>query len=166
MRFAGFVVAGCMMTVLLGAHGQPAPAPLAGEWSGSLGGTLPLVLHLQADASEALTATMDSPAQGVNGLAGANAKLTGSSFSFEIPLLKGVFTGTVSADGKTITFDGEEYFLKNIQSFPGQSTRRTRDQRPGNSAYNHATTVYSPKRHGPTRSTVFRLQPRVVSIWR
>jgi hypothetical protein len=103
MRFAGFVVAGCMMTVLLGAHGQPAPAPLAGEWSGSLGGTLPLVLHLQADASEALTATMDSPAQGVNGLAGANAKLTGSSFSFEIPLLKGVFTGTVSADGKTIS---------------------------------------------------------------
>jgi hypothetical protein len=33
----------------------------------------------------------------------------------------------------------------------------------GNSAYNNATTVYKPNRHGATRSTVFRLQPRVVS---
>ena len=46
---------------------------------------------------------------------------------------------------------------------PGQSTTRTRVYRAGNSAYNNATTVYMPNRHGATRSTVFRLQPRVVS---
>ena len=48
-------------------------------------------------------------------------------------------------------------------ALPGQSTTRTRVYRAGNSEYNNATTVYKPNRHGATRSTVFRLQPRVVS---
>jgi hypothetical protein len=107
MRIVRLLLMGAMGMALVTASAQAGspvtPAELAGEWSGSLAGTLPLVLHVQGDASGALTATMDSPAQGVNGLAGANAKLAGSSFSFEIPLLKGVFTGTVGADGKTIS---------------------------------------------------------------
>jgi len=34
---------------------------------------------------------------------------------------------TASKDGKTITFDGEEYLLKNNQSSPGQSTSELRE---------------------------------------
>jgi hypothetical protein len=78
-------------------------ATLAGEWKGTLGGQLPLVLHLSADASGALTATLDSPVQGANGLAGANVKLDGAAFQFDIPSVAGNYTGTVSADGKTIS---------------------------------------------------------------
>src|SRR5207302_1208084 len=52
---------------------------------------------------------------------------------------------------------------KVTSSFPGYSTARTRAYRLGNWLYKHATTVYSPNRHGATRSTVFSFQPRVVS---
>ena len=105
MRFRRVWIAGLLATAMLPAAAQnaPAAAELAGEWSGSISGTLPLVLHVSADASGTLTATMDSPSQGVNGLPAANTKLTGSTFSFEVPLVKGSYTGTVSADGKSIS---------------------------------------------------------------
>ena len=44
---------------------------LAGDLEGTLGGQLPLVLHLRADENGALAATMDSPSQGANGLVGS-----------------------------------------------------------------------------------------------
>ena len=47
--------------------------------------------------------------------------------------------------------------------FPGQSTTRTPAYFAGSAAYNSATTVYSPNRHGSARRTVLRHQPRVVS---
>ena len=81
------------------------PQNLAGDWHGSLdagGGTLPLVLHLTA-VDNKLTARLDSPAQGAYGLAGSNVQLSGSTFSFEVPSVHGSYSGTVSADGKTIT---------------------------------------------------------------
>jgi hypothetical protein len=78
-------------------------ASLAGEWKGALMGQLPLVLHLDADAKGALTATMDSPSQGANGLAGDNVKLDGASLGFDIPSVGGHYQGAVSADGKKIT---------------------------------------------------------------
>jgi hypothetical protein len=78
-------------------------ATLAGEWKGSLMGQLPLVLHLEVDAKGALTATMDSPSQGANGLAGDNVKLgDGAALSFDIPSVGGSYAGTVDAGGKTI----------------------------------------------------------------
>jgi hypothetical protein len=78
-------------------------ASLAGEWKGTLMGQLPLVLHLEVDAKGALIATMDSPSQGANGLAGANAKLDGASLSFDIPSVGGNYVGTVNAGGKTMS---------------------------------------------------------------
>jgi hypothetical protein len=79
-------------------------ASLTGEWKGSLMGQLPLVLHLDVDAKGALTATMDSPSQGANGLAGDNVKLgDGGALSFDIPKVGGNYAGTVSAGGKTIS---------------------------------------------------------------
>ncbi len=105
MRLRELWIAGLIGIAALGAAAQNAaiaPAAIAGEWSGSIAGTLPLVLHVRADASGTLTATMDSPTQGANGLLAANVKLSGATFSFEVPLAKGSFTGTVSADGKSI----------------------------------------------------------------
>lgn len=94
---------------LLGAAGRTASAQavtaqkIAGDWEGTLAGQLPLVLHLKVEGSGALTATMDSPAQGANGLAGADAKLDGAELSYGIPSVGGTYTGRVSADGKTIS---------------------------------------------------------------
>ena len=83
----------------------PSGANLAGDWQGSLNtgaGSLPLVLHLTA-VDNKLTATLDSPAQGAYGLAGSNAQLNGSHFSFEVPSVHGSYSGTVSADSKSIS---------------------------------------------------------------
>src|SRR5436190_8431412 len=53
---------------------------------------------------------------------------------------------------------------ENVTScFPAQSTARTPAYRLGNWLYKHATTVYAPNRHGAARSTVFSVQPLVVS---
>jgi hypothetical protein len=101
----GACVAG--LGVYAGAQANPpknvSVQSLAGEWEGTLAGQLPLVLHLKVDASGALTATMDSPAQKANGLAGADAKLDGTTLTYGIPSVGGTYTGTVSADGKTIS---------------------------------------------------------------
>lgn len=90
--------------VCLAATGAWAQVPqsLAGDWQGSLMGQLPLVLHLRA-ADGGLTATLDSPAQGAMGLKGANAKLNGSTLAFDVPVIQGSYSGTLSADGKTLT---------------------------------------------------------------
>jgi hypothetical protein len=103
LRFLVLFGAGLLGFTGLAQAQAVSPQALAGEWAGSLGGALPLVLHVSVDASGGLTATMDSPTQGANGLAGAHAKLSGMTFSFELPLLKGEYTGTVSADGKTMS---------------------------------------------------------------
>jgi|HubBroStandDraft_4_1064222.scaffolds.fasta_scaffold72627_2 hypothetical protein len=76
---------------------------LAGDLEGTLGGQLPLVLHLRADENGALAATMDSPSQGANGLVGSEVKLDGTTLSYSIAIVGGMYTGTVSADGKTIS---------------------------------------------------------------
>jgi hypothetical protein len=52
---------------------------------------------------------------------------------------------------------------KVTSSFRAQSTARTRAYLLGSWLYKHATTVYSPNRHGAARSTVFSFQPLVVS---
>lgn len=86
----------------LAAAQTPSPSSLSGVWKATLGGQLPLVLHLDANTAGALTATLDSPAQGANGLACTNVKLDGASLSFDIPSVAGNYAGTVKADGKTI----------------------------------------------------------------
>jgi D-alanyl-D-alanine-carboxypeptidase/D-alanyl-D-alanine-endopeptidase len=79
---------------------------VAGDWEGnvvSANGQIPLMLHLRADAGGTLTATLDSPSQGANGLACANAKLAGTTLSFDVPIVQGSYSGTVSADGKAVS---------------------------------------------------------------
>jgi len=84
----------------------PSLQSLAGDWSGALsvaGTSLPLVLHLKLGSDGKLSATLDSPAQGSYGTPGSDAQLNGSTFSFAVPTVHGSYSGTVSADGKTIT---------------------------------------------------------------
>ena len=85
-----------------GAWAQGA-ASVAGDWQGVIAGKLPVVLHLRVAADGGLTATLDSPSQGALGLPGANAKLSGTTLSFDVPVVQGSYTGTLSADGKTLT---------------------------------------------------------------
>jgi CubicO group peptidase (beta-lactamase class C family) len=82
------------------------PQSLAGDWRGELfasGTSLPLVLHLRTTAVGKLTAALDSPAQGAYGLAGSDVQLNGSTLSFDVPSVHGNYSGTVGADGKTIS---------------------------------------------------------------
>ena len=84
----------------------PTSQNLAGDWRGTLGAgatSLPLVLHLTAASDGKLSATLDSPSQGGYGIPGSNVQISGSNFSFEVPSVHGSYTGTVSADGKTIS---------------------------------------------------------------
>ncbi|MGA2371091.1 MAG: serine hydrolase domain-containing protein [Candidatus Korobacteraceae bacterium] len=103
----------CLIAMLATAfYGLPtfAQAPtaqnLAGDWRGTLGTgaeSLPLVLHLTTAPDGKLNAALDSPAQGGYGIPGNNVQITGSNFSFEVPSVHGSYTGTLSADGKTIS---------------------------------------------------------------
>ncbi len=78
-------------------------APLApGNFNGQLG-PLALILHLTRSADGTLAGTLDSPNQGANGIPCADFHLDGSAFSFKVPAVNGTWTGTVSADGATLT---------------------------------------------------------------
>ena len=116
--------AGCGLAMAGTAVAQTvSAASLAGKWKGTLAGQLPLVLHL--DANDGLTATMDSPAQGANGLACANVKLDGATLSFDVPSVAGNYTGTVKAEGKTIsgtwtqTIQGQQHSMPLEWTFAG-----------------------------------------------
>ncbi len=96
------VLVGCCLAVHWGMAQSASPQALAGDWQGAIAGKLPLVLHLRTDQSGGLTATLDSPTQGAMGLEGADAKLAGTTFSLQVPAVQGSYSGTISADGKTI----------------------------------------------------------------
>lgn len=80
---------------------QGAAAP-QGDFNGQLG-PLKVVLHLTKSADGALAGTLDSPNQGARGIPCADFHLDGSAFSFHVPAVNGAWTGTVSADGATLT---------------------------------------------------------------
>ncbi|MFZ0315288.1 MAG: serine hydrolase domain-containing protein [Candidatus Korobacteraceae bacterium] len=84
----------------------PTAQSLAGDWQGTLGvgaDSLPLVLHLTAASDGKLMATLDSPRQGGYGIPGNQVQSDGSTLSFAVPSVHGSYTGTLSADGKTIS---------------------------------------------------------------
>jgi D-alanyl-D-alanine-carboxypeptidase/D-alanyl-D-alanine-endopeptidase len=98
------------MAMLLGlAANAPyaqSPTDLAGDWFGSLvagGGRLRLALHVTADSAGKLSVTLDSLDQGAMGLRGDHAVLKGDGFSFRIPSVAGIYSGTLDADRKGIS---------------------------------------------------------------
>jgi hypothetical protein len=81
------------------AQGRPLPQ---GDFNGQLG-PLTVILHLSKSADGTLAGTLDSPNQGANGLVCADFHLDGTALSFRVPVVNGSWTGTVSADGATLT---------------------------------------------------------------
>src|SRR5689334_14986983 len=73
------------------------PADAAGDWLGTINlGTVKLrvVFHITSRENE-LTATMDSPDQGVNGLPFSSAQLQGGSLTLISEKSQGRFEGTI-----------------------------------------------------------------------
>jgi hypothetical protein len=82
--------------------GQTTSPVVAGDYAGVLG-SLHLVLHLQRDTAGKLSGSLDSLDQGALGIPCSDFVLSGVQFSFNVPAVHGAYSGTVSADGKTIT---------------------------------------------------------------
>jgi serine-type D-Ala-D-Ala carboxypeptidase/endopeptidase len=84
------------------------PPDIAGDWAGALqvqGGrvTLHLILHVTADSAGKLSVTLDSLDQNAMGLGGSAAVLKGDNFSFDIPLVSGSYSGTLSTDARSMS---------------------------------------------------------------
>ena len=86
-----------LLLALITAAGPRAQADLSGDWSGSISGLLPLVLHIEA-AADGYTATLDSPTQGAFGIPVAEVLLEGSTVTLTLPMLPASFTGELDAD--------------------------------------------------------------------
>jgi len=80
------------------------PSDIDGTWQGTLGsgqGQLTVVVHI-TNTEEGLTATMDSPDQGIKGIPVTSVTRSGSAFSFEVTGIGGKFEGKISSDLKSI----------------------------------------------------------------
>jgi hypothetical protein len=78
---------------------------IAGDWQGSLNtgmGELRIVLHVTKSADGTLKATLDSPDQGIVGMAVDSITLTGAKLMFTVSLVKGSYEGTIK-NGTSIT---------------------------------------------------------------
>lgn len=77
---------------------------VVGDWYGTLtfsGVNLRLVFHIQEEGDE-LTATMDSPDQGANGIAVKTATFDGNELTLELPQLGAKYTGKLDASGRQL----------------------------------------------------------------
>jgi len=75
-------------------------ASAEGVWQGALEGNgmrLRLQLHVSHDDKKQLVAALDSPDQGVSGLPAINVSQKVATFHFEIPVVSGVYDGTLNA---------------------------------------------------------------------
>jgi pimeloyl-ACP methyl ester carboxylesterase len=81
-------------------------ASAEGVWQGALEGNgmrLRLQLHVSHDDQKQLVAALDSPDQGVSGLPAIHVLQKDAAFHFEIPVVSGVYDGTLSAAKTAIT---------------------------------------------------------------
>src|SRR5271165_1075729 len=82
------------------------PSVVDGIWLGTLGAgshSLRIQLHVKSDASGKESCSADSLDQGAMGLECAHVLLEGNKFSYDVPIVSGHWSGTLSADGKTLT---------------------------------------------------------------
>lgn len=88
--------------------GNSEEADITGIWQGALsiqGMELRIVIHISADSTGALTATMDSPDQGATGIAVSKVIFDGDSLRLEVAVVRGFFEGKFLAD--SLQFDGK-----------------------------------------------------------
>ncbi len=82
------------------------PSPVDGIWLGAIhegSDTLRLQVHVKSDTAGKEYCTLDSLDQDASGIDCGNVSLQGNKFSFEIPPVHAQWSGTLSADGKTLT---------------------------------------------------------------
>src|SRR5271157_1785033 len=82
------------------------PSVVDGIWLGTLGAgshSLRIQLHVKSDASGKESCSADSLDQGAMGLECAHVLLEGNKFSYDVPVVSGHWSGTLSADSKTLT---------------------------------------------------------------
>ena len=76
----------------------------AGDWVGPIeitpGNRLPLLVHVKRDAAGVLSGTMDSPVQGVFGLALAGIAVETGSLVFTVPVVGGSYRGQWNSEAK------------------------------------------------------------------
>lgn len=87
-----------------GAAKKTTASPVAGEWLGTLeegGQKLRLALHIKQAADGALSATLDSLDQGVNGIAIDKISFQNGKLSFSSNAVHGTYEGKLTA-GSTI----------------------------------------------------------------
>ncbi len=89
---------------------SPGEAELAGAWTGELqipgAPSLPLIFHLEADEQDGLSATMDSPSQGVRGIAVESVRFEAGRLVLELAALGARYEGALDADDR---FTGSWY---------------------------------------------------------
>jgi D-alanyl-D-alanine-carboxypeptidase/D-alanyl-D-alanine-endopeptidase len=73
-----------------------------GNYVGMLG-PLRVNLHITAAADGKLSATLDSPDQGANGIPCAEVKIEGQALTFSVPAVGGTWMGTVEDDGSKLS---------------------------------------------------------------
>src|SRR6266699_6609957 len=81
-------------------------ASAEGVWQGALEGNgmrLRFQLHVSHDDQKQLIAALDSPDQGVSGLPAMHVSQKDAGFHFEIPVVSGVYDGTLNAAKTAIT---------------------------------------------------------------
>jgi hypothetical protein len=81
---------------------QPSNGKPTGDYAGMLG-PYHIKLHLNTAPDGSLTATVDSPDANIFGMPCANFSLNGPALSFNVPMVKGTWSGMVSGDGSTLT---------------------------------------------------------------
>src|SRR5260370_9217844 len=77
-----------------------------GVWQGAMEGNgmrLRLQLHVSDDDQKQRVAALDSPAQGISGLPAVKVSQKESAFHFEIPVVSGVYDGTLNPAKTAIT---------------------------------------------------------------
>jgi pimeloyl-ACP methyl ester carboxylesterase len=112
------------------------PSDIDGAWSGTLEtgvGSLRVVFHI-TNTDQGLTATLDSPDQGANGIPMTAVKRDGSSLRIEAKPIAGEFQGQISKDLSSIagtwTQNGQSLPLTLKRNKSGAELERRRPQNP------------------------------------
>jgi serine-type D-Ala-D-Ala carboxypeptidase/endopeptidase len=82
------------------------PSAVDGYWLGTLAAgaqSLRIQFSVKSDSSGRELCNIDSLDQGAFGLPCANATFSGADLSFDVPVVKGHWSGTLSGDGQTLT---------------------------------------------------------------
>ncbi len=81
-------------------------AALVGDWEGTLGGALPLVLHFTPGSSpDTLAATLDSPSQEAFGIPTAGAWMQAGRLYVSLPAISGRYSAEIRGDSLVGTWD-------------------------------------------------------------